>query len=224
METYPSLKHLEQDGEAAGFYGFSQRHMRAFIRHFWNGNFEVTGSEHIPQSGSAVLAINQTTHLDPLFLAIALRRPIHFVGLDDGGRLEPWYTPLLYRSMGVICLAENFPKSGRRRTVAEVDDAVRYGELIGIFPEGRLELKSDRNRIAPFHRGVTAIAKRHHLAIIPILMRGTEAVIPHSTPRLHEKIHVAPVFIRIGEPIFPGEIYSEDLISQSVAALEKVTA
>lgn len=219
-EIYPPLKRLEREGVAIGFYGFSQRRMRPFVKRIWNERFEVTGAEHVPLSGSAVLAANQTTHLDPLFLAVALRRPIHFVGLDDAGKLEPWYTPFLYRSMGVIIVTDSLATHGWRLSIAEVDDAVRYGELMGIFPEGRLELKTDRSEIGQFHKGVVTIAKHHNLPIIPILMRGTEAVMPNSTPHLRGKIHVVPVSIKIGEPILPTEPYNEESIRQSIMALE----
>ncbi len=193
--------------------------MYSLIRHLWGDRFEILGSENIPRSGSAVLAINQTTHLDPLFLAIAVRRPIHFVGLDDHGDLEPWYTPLLYDSMGVIRVTRNLALNGGHHFMAEVDDAARYGELIGIFPEGRLELKQNRREIAPFHIGAVTIARRHRLPIIPILMQGMEEVIPHSTAHLREKIHLAPITIVIGEALAPESWCNEEDLRQAVINL-----
>lgn len=175
--------------------------MFSFIHYLWGNKFEILGSENIPRSGSVVLAINQTTHLDPLFIALAVRRPIHFVGLDDHGKLEPWYTPLLYDSMGVIRVTPNLALSGGHHFIAEVDDAVHYGEIIGIFPEGRLELKHDRSQIAPFHIGAVNIARRYRLSVIPVLMQGMEEVVPHSTAHLREKIHLAPITVVIGKPI-----------------------
>jgi 1-acyl-sn-glycerol-3-phosphate acyltransferase len=194
--------------------------MGSFINRIWGDKFETVGYEHIPASGSAVLAVNQTTHLDPLFLALAIRRPIHFVGLEDNGDLEPWYTPLLYEMMGVIHVTGNLALNGGHHFIAEVEDSVRYGELIGIFPEGRLELKHDRSEIAPFHNGAVAIARRYHLPIVPILMRGMEAVMPHSTACLREKIHVAPITIVIGEPLSPARLCDEKCLRQAVLELK----
>ncbi|SPE30316.1 hypothetical protein SBA5_780019 [Candidatus Sulfotelmatomonas gaucii] len=59
--------------------------MCSIIRTLWSGRFETIGSENIPPSGSAILAINQTTHLDPLFLALAVCRPIHFMMRSSSG-------------------------------------------------------------------------------------------------------------------------------------------
>lgn len=219
------LKRLESpSGEAVGFYGFSQRRMRSFIGRMWGELFAITGARNVPQQGSAVLAINQTTHLDPLFLAVALRRPVHFVGLDDEGALEPWYTPLLYRSMGVIRVTDNLVKRGSRRFRAEVDAAVRYGELIGIFPEGRLELKRNRRDIMPFCNGALAIARRHRLPIIPVLIRGTEEVMPHSTAHLRGKVRVSPVTVMIGNRIHPADLCDSESIRRAVAGLEMTAA
>lgn len=220
MRSNHPLRRLERGGRAIGSYGFSQRRMCSFINRIWGDKLETVGAEHVPATGSAVLAINQTTHLDPLFLALAIRRPIHFVGLLDDGDLEPWYTPLLYEMMGVIPVTGNLALNGGHHFMSEVDDSVRYGELIGIFPEGRLELKHNRSEIAPFHNGAVTIARRYHLPIVPILMQGMEAVMPHSTACLREKIHVAPVTIVIGEPISSTRLCNEECIRQAILKLK----
>jgi 1-acyl-sn-glycerol-3-phosphate acyltransferase len=194
--------------------------MCLIIRTLWSGIFQTIGSENIPPSGSAILAINQTTHLDPLFLALAVGRPIHFVGLDDHGKLEPWYTPLLYEAMGVIRATPNLTRYGGHQFLSDLDDAVRYGELIGIFPEGRLELKPNRGEIAPFHHGAAAIANRYHIPVVPIFMNGMEAVMPHSTAHLRERIHIAPIAIVIGESIVPAKLRRKDCIRQAILDLK----
>jgi 1-acyl-sn-glycerol-3-phosphate acyltransferase len=193
--------------------------MCSIICNLWGEKFATIGSENIPRTGSAILAANQTTHLDPLFLAISVRRPIHFVGLDDHGKLEPWYTPLLYEAMGVIHATPNLVQNGRHRFLSDLDDAVQYGELIGIFPEGRLEFKRNRREIAPFHHGAAAIASRYRIPVVPILITGMEAVMPHSTAHLREKIHRAPITIVIGEPIVPDELCHKGCIRQAILGL-----
>jgi len=97
-------------------------------------------------------------------------------------------------------------------------DAIKFGELIGIFPEGRLELKPNRREIAPFHHGA-AIASRDHIPVVPILMNGMEAVMPHSTAHLRERIHIAPIAIVIDESIVPTELRRKDCIRQAILDL-----
>jgi 1-acyl-sn-glycerol-3-phosphate acyltransferase len=213
------LRRLERDGRAIGSYGFSRQCMCSIIHRLWRHTFATIGSENIPRNSSAILAVNQTTHLDPLFLALAVCRPIHFVGLDDHGTLEPWYTPLLYEAMGVIRATPNLARYGGHQFLSDLDDVVRYGELIGIFPEGRLELKHNRREIAPFHHGAAAIAGRYHIPVVPILMKGMESVMPHSTAHLRERIHIAPVTVLIGEAIVPAELCRKDCIRQAILDL-----
>lgn len=194
--------------------------MRTVVQFIWGKKFQVVGAENIPRSNSAVLAANQTTHLDPLFLALAVRRPIHFVGLDDHGELEPWYTPLLYEMMGVIHLTGNLAQRGGHQFLSEVDDAVHYGELIGIFPEGKLELKPDRSGIGSFRRGVLVIARRYHIPIVPVFMEGMEEVMPNSTAHLHERVHIAPVRVVAGEPIDPTSELNERCLREALIQLK----
>jgi len=221
VKSSHSLRRLEREGRATGSYGFSRRRMRSFISRIWGDKFETIGAANIPGAGSAVLAINQTTHLDPLFLALAIPRPIHFVGLIGDGGLQPWYTPLLYEAMGVIRVTGNLALNGGHQFIAELDDAVRYGELIGIFPEGRLELKRERSLIAPFHNGAAAIARRFRLPVVPIFMQGMEEVMPHSTAHLREKIHIVPITIRIGRPIPSAQLcHDEECIRQAILELK----
>lgn len=221
MKPDHPLKRLEHDGHAAGFYGFSQHCMWALVRSIWREKLQISGVGNIPASGPALVAINQTTHLDPLFVAVAVQRPIHFIGLDDGGEAEPWYTPLLYRSIGVIDMPESLVRRGGHRFAFGLESAVRYGELIGIFPEGRIERKRNRTAIAPFRKGVATIARQYHLPVVPILMRGTEKVIPGSTARLHEKIYVRPISISIGRPLPADDVRNEECVRQALINLEE---
>ncbi len=216
-------KKLERLESSINPYTFSMAIMGVCMRFAWRGRLLIKGLENIPTHGSAVLAMNQTTHLDPLFFAIAIPRPIHFVGLDDGGELEPWYTPLLYRKMGVIARPHNLLKDGGGRQFARwLDDAVCYRELIGIFPEERLERKQDRTTIISFRKGVVTIARHYRIPVIPILMRGTEKVIPNSTAKLREPIHIRSVRIVIGSPIPWYHAKDAEYVRNALTELENV--
>ena len=223
MKPDRPLKRLEHNGHSAGFYGLSQCCMRTLVHSVWRSGLRISGTENIPAAGPALVAVNQTTHLDPLFIAIAVARPIHFIGVDDGGDAEPWYTPLLYRSIGVIDRPQKLLRSGGHHFASSLEAAVEYGELIGIFPEGRIERKRDRTAITPFRKGVATIARLYHLPVVPVLLRGTENVIPNSTARLHEKIYVRPVHISIGGPIPAEDVIDGEAVRQVLFELERLT-
>jgi 1-acyl-sn-glycerol-3-phosphate acyltransferase len=52
---------------------------------------------------------------------------------------------------------------------AEVSLALREGELVGIFPEGRI---TDSGEIYPFRPGVTRILERDPVPVIPLALQG----------------------------------------------------
>ena len=41
---------------------------------------DVSGLENVPQQGGAIIAGTHTTMLDPVAIAIAIKRPLHFMG------------------------------------------------------------------------------------------------------------------------------------------------
>ena len=52
---------------------------------------------------------------------------------------------------------------------AEVSAALREGELVGIFPEGRI---TDTGDLYPFRPGVTRILERDPVLVLPLALQG----------------------------------------------------
>jgi len=55
------------------------------------------------------------------------------------------------------------------RAFDEVSAALREGELVGIFPEGRI---TDSGELYPFRPGVTRILERDPVPVIPLALQG----------------------------------------------------
>lgn len=208
------LKRLEPQ---SGIYALLHKSIRFLLPKIWNGKFRFTGLENIPPRGSAILAINHTAHIDPIFLMAAMKRPVHFMSPED--RLVPAYLQAFYHSLGSIIMTMNLTKSGGKRFVRQIQDVARYEELIGIFPEGMLEFKPERENIVAFKSGVASIARRYHMNVIPIFIRGTNDVMPNSSPSFFQRIHLKPVSIRIGSPLYYQNIAGEECIRQAILAL-----
>lgn len=198
--------------------------MGPFMRFMWwaaRKEFIVTGLENLPKCGPGLLAVNQTGHFDPLLLAVAIPRPMHFVSLND--KNAEWYAPLLFSCTGGINLSGNLVKGGGKRFVWHIEDAREYGELIAIFPEGRLERKEPpRTEIISFHKSVATIARLHKIPVIPALLRGTDKVLPDSTAKLLNFLRFRPahVHLRIGVPISPEDIHCAEDVRQAIINLE----
>jgi 1-acyl-sn-glycerol-3-phosphate acyltransferase len=157
----------------------------------------VTGLEHIPAEGGAILAANHVSFLDPLLLPLVVpRRRVMFLA-----KVKYIDKPLLHwflRSVGVIPVATDDPAGA----VAAGVRAVRDGRLVGIFPEGT---RSPDGRLRQGKTGVARIAIQAGVPVIPAGITGTDLAFPRGAwlPRPRS------VRISFGPPIrFPA---SQDL-------------
>lgn len=151
----------------------------------------VTGLEHVPREGGAILAANHVSFLDPLLLPLVVPRRVMFltkVKYIDKPMLR-WFLT----GAGVIPVATDDPSAVGGAVTAGVE-AVRAGRLVGIFPEGT------RSRDGRLHRGKTGVARialETGVPVIPAGITGTDLAFPRGAklPRPH------PVQITFGPPI-----------------------
>ena len=128
----------------------------------------VDGHEHIPATGPALLICNHISYMDAPILAGATRRPLRFVMHH-----RIWKQPLLnwlFRSAGAIPIAsgESNPEV-LEQAHASIDRYLAAGELVMIFPEGKLTRDGS---MQPFRRGVEDILARNPVPVIPAAMHG----------------------------------------------------
>ena len=129
---------------------------------------EKSGLENIPEEGPAVLACNHVSFVDPLVILAASPRPIRFV-MDH----RIFKTPILsfvFRTGKAIPVAS---AKDNPRVLEEAFDAVaralEAGELVCIFPEGRI---TDTGELYPFRPGIRRIVERTPVPVIPLALKG----------------------------------------------------
>ena len=129
---------------------------------------EKSGLENIPEKGPAMLVSNHVSFVDPVVILGASARPIRFV-MDH----RIFHTPILsffFRTGKAIPIApaKQDPKM-LDAAYDEVSRALRNGELVAIFPEGRI---TDNGELYPFRSGIERIVERDPVPVIPIALRG----------------------------------------------------
>lgn len=145
---------------------------------------KATGVENIPKKRGFVLASNHSSFLDPVVLAAASPRQLHFMAKDDLFKV-----PFLG---WLISLLNAFPvKRGRQSSEAfkEAVKRLREREALLIFPEGR---RRDRDVFSQAKGGVGLLALKAEVPIIPALIEGADAAMPKGIifPRpAHIKVH-----------------------------------
>ena len=136
---------------------------------------KVTGVEHIPRKGGAIIASNHVSFLDSLLLPLVVpHRRVMFLAKTkyiDKPVLRQFLT-----GAGVIPVAANDLGAARNSVTAAVE-AVQSGRLVGIFPEGT---RSPDGRLHRGKTGVARIALASGVPVIPAGITGTDRALPRG--------------------------------------------
>jgi len=129
--------------------------------------------EHIPDEGPALIVCNHVSFMDALILAACIPRPVRFV--------------MYYRIFNVPVMrwifktAKAIPIAGHKDNAKlmeaafeQIDAVLAEGEMVCIFPEGRL---TSDGEIGAFRPGIERILARanatgREIPVIPMALRG----------------------------------------------------
>lgn len=126
----------------------------------------VNGKENIPKIRGAVLAGNHKSNLDCFMVISSTRRCVHFLAKSELFKLRffNWF----FRNSGLIPVYRN---GKDRKAYESAVELLKASELVGVFPEGRLNEKA-QNGLLPFKIGAVKMAKETKRPIIPFAING----------------------------------------------------
>jgi len=187
--AFLALKRLGRRHAGADWGGPFLNHldglMRVFCARFHRLRFEPLP---VPESGGAIVAANHLSGLDPMILSAASSRPLRFIIAT-----EQYQHPLLrwfYDQIGCIPVDRT---GSPEKAFYSARRALARGEVVVVFPQGRIRLPDDRR--SPLKRGVIALAAMARVPIIPARVCGVGGM-----GRI-----VTAVFIRSHARVFAGE-------------------
>lgn len=158
-----------------------------FVLRFF-GRWQVVGAGEVPLTGPVILASNHVSFLDPPTVGAGVRRRMWFMGKDELFRLAPvrW----LFTQWQAFPVRRG---SGDRAALKRSLDMLAKGEALVIFPEGT---RQEGGELGEAELGVGMIAIRSGAPVVPVLIRGTDQVLPRGAwyPRFGR------VRIRYGAP------------------------
>lgn len=129
---------------------------------------EKRGLENIPDSGPAVLICNHVSFVDAVVLMAAIRRPIRFI-MDHRINDAP-LGRIVFRAVRTIPIATaKDDPAVKESAFAHAAEALRNGELIGLFPEGKITRDGELN---VFRYGVQRIVGETPVPVIPLALCG----------------------------------------------------
>lgn len=176
-------------------------------------------AERIPEEGAAVLVCNHVSFADAVVLMAASPRPVRFV-MDHNIFKVPGLSWFFRQAKAIpIASARENPELLARAYDA-VAAALADGELVCIFPEGKITANGDIN---PFKTGVTQIIQRTPVPVVPMALRGlwgsffSRKGAPAMTRPFRRGL-LSKLELVVGEPVSPEAATPEGL-QQMVLAL-----
>ncbi|SHO58676.1 acyl-[ACP]--phospholipid O-acyltransferase [Vibrio quintilis] len=125
---------------------------------------KVLGFDNLPESGRGTLLLgNHISWLDWAIVQMASPRRVYFV--MDRGIYQRWYLKWLFDLFKVIPISPG--KS--REALQQVTDLLNQGEMVCLFPEGRI---SHLGQLGEFKKGFERACVEASGVIVPFYLRG----------------------------------------------------
>jgi 1-acyl-sn-glycerol-3-phosphate acyltransferase len=156
-------------------------------------DISISGLEHIPATGPALLAVNHVGYVDFIYGGYApdrLGRRVRFMAKRE---------LFDHRVTGPIMRACRHIEVDRADGEASLAIARRFlteGELVGIFPEATI---SRAMEIKDLKTGAVRIAAETGSPLVPVVLWGTQRIMTKDHPR--DLSRGTAISIRIGPPV-----------------------
>lgn len=154
---------------------------RYFIRYYHQAELQRL---NLPEHGPALVASNHVSGLDPILLIAATSRPLRFIIAHE--QYDRFYLKWLFRYSNAIRVnRDHLPE----RAVRSALRALRKGEVVVIYPQGKIHLDSEPPE--PMKRGVLKLSEWTGAPIYPCRIDGVKgegeiitALYKRGTPQL----------------------------------------
>lgn len=157
--------------------------------------FQMSGTEHIPAEGGALLSVNHVGYVDFVlagFAAQPSKRLVRFMA-----KREVFDHPV----GGPVMRSLHHISVDRADGVGSFREAVRYlqaGEIVGIFPEATISRSFE---IKELKSGAVRIAAEAGVPLIPVVLWGTQRLMTKSHER--DLTGSKTIGVWVGEPMHP---------------------
>lgn len=140
----------------------------------------VKGEKSIPESGGLIICANHIHWLDPVLLAVCVKRQICYMAKAELFKNKFFY--FIMKNLNAFPVKRGTPDISAIKNSLRV---IKEGKVLGIFPEGT---RSRDGKLKPAEPGVALIAVKTDAPVVPVMISGNY--------KLFGKIEVS-----IGNPI-----------------------
>jgi 1-acyl-sn-glycerol-3-phosphate acyltransferase len=157
--------------------------------------FVMRGTEHVPRTGGALLALNHISYVDFILGGLAAqpsKRLVRFMA-----KREIFDHPVA----GPVMRSLHHISVDRSDGIASYDEAIRYlqaGQVVGIFPEATISRSFE---LKEFKTGATRMAAAAGVPLVPVVLWGTQRIKTKDHPQ--DLARGKTIAITVGEPLHP---------------------
>ena len=157
--------------------------------------FQLSGTDHVPRSGPALLAFNHVSYVDFIFGGFAAHpsdRLVRFMA-----KKEIFDHPI----GGPIMRSLHHIEVDRGEGLGSYREGLRYlemGELVGIFPEATISRSME---VKGIKTGATRLAAQAGVPLIPVVLWGTQRLMTKDHPKDFSRGKT--IAVSVGEPLHP---------------------
>jgi 1-acyl-sn-glycerol-3-phosphate acyltransferase len=189
----------------------------ALLAYFTLGHsFRIAGRRNVPRTGPALLIANHESYIDPLLVALASHRHVHF--LARANLFQGFFGAFLRTVNTHPVDQEGFAREGLKAMI----ELLGAGWPVLVFPEGE---RSWDGVMQPFRPGIHLIIKKTHAPIVPCgiagafeaLPRGRKLPIPSHSP-LFLPPGKATIAVSVGKPL-DGALFAKMPREEALAHL-----
>ncbi len=121
---------------------------------------KVIGVENVPAEGPVLICSNHVSMVDPVMIAISLKRQISFLAKKEvfGTKFTNWF----FTNLGMVPVDRGASDIAAMRVCIET---LNENRMLGIFPQGH-RYKQDENR--EIQSGAAMMALRSKAVVVPV--------------------------------------------------------
>ena len=156
-------------------------------------DISLSGLEHVPATGPALLAVNHVGYVDFIYGGVAperLGRRVRFMAKRE--LFDHRVTGPIMRA----CRHIEVDRADGEASLAIARECLRDGELVGIFPEATI---SRAMEIKDLKTGAVRIAAETGAPLVPMVLWGTQRLMTKDHPR--DLSRGTAISVRVGAPI-----------------------
>jgi 1-acyl-sn-glycerol-3-phosphate acyltransferase len=185
----------------------------------------ISGEQHLPIRGAAVIACNHVSYVDAIVLMAASPRPIRFV-MDHHIFATPVLGWLFKLGKAIPIAPQKDDPVVYERAINEAAQVLEAGDLLGIFPEGGI---TRDGTLQPFKGGLMKILERCRAPVLPVALNnlwgstfsrieGGQAMAKPFRRGLFSRVG-----LNVGPALKPAEVTPELLQAHVAGLLERPT-